>query len=422
MKEKRLFKGTYLPPDGFDSVFYRRKALLLDGINGNVADALIKLGFEVMTVNDISRQDLLDLMPNVRFLAVRSKTKITAEILEAGKSLIACGRGGAGLDSIDVKTASELGIICFACPGANAESVAEVALSHILTVLHKMPVGALGLNQGNWRKKECKGSSLFGKTVGLVGMGYVAKWLSKLLEPYNVRIISYDIDPAAALPWIPFVNDLSELLAESDIVSLHIPSSVETKGMFNNSLLSKFKPGATLINCARGDLVLPQAIIDSLESGQLGYYAADVFSPEPPNFSKDELFSRPDLIQSGRLYLTPHLAANSDQAQNNVADMLIEQFKRLFVYGEMPWGSNFPKFHLPKSGVRRLVVIHKDSQGVIAEISQYLSTFANIAGNVNRRIEPGGTAYTVFDLDKKVGRSQTELIEGIKGVLRAYVL
>lgn len=388
------------------------RALLLDGLGVGSHQLLEDAGFIVETAGVMDLPTLRKEVETCHFLAVRSATQVSREVLAAGESLLAVGRGGAGMDNIDYKAATDLGIVVFGTPGANAESVAECTLAHILFSLHKMQAGALGMYQNKWLKKECQGSSLQGKTIGIIGAGYVGKWLMRFLEPFGVSAQTFDVNASASLPWVPSV-ELDELLKTSDVITLHVPLSEETAKLINAERIAQMKPGASLINCDRGELVDEPAVVDALNSGQLGCYAADVYLKEPPDFS-GPLFGNPKLIEIGRLILTPHLAASSIEAQSNVNEMLMEQALRFFEKGEMPQGANFPPFYLPRHGhTKRLIVFHHDVQGTAADILDVVRVCANLAGNINQRVAVGGAAYTVIDIDPVEPGDLQSIIAGI---------
>jgi len=401
------------------------RALLLDGINESASQALGEAGLKVTVAEAMSLDQLLAEIDQYHLLAVRSKTKVTAAVLEAGTNLLAVGRGGAGIDSVDYQRAAELGIVVFATPGANAPDVAECVAGQILSSLHRLQKGAFGLRDCQWLKRECGGQSLRGKTVGIYGFGYVGKWVVRLLEHVpGISFLSFDTNPAAGLPWVPLVRK-EELLARSDVVSLHPPLNEGTWGMVNEEFLRLMKSGATLVNFSSGALLADKGrwVIQALLSGQLGCYIADVFDSEPPEFQIDPLFGSDALIEAGKLVLTPHLAASSVQAQADVADMLVQQATRLFCQGEMPWGANYPGFYLERSGQSRLIVFHPDVVGTIKGILRVLEDQGiNVAGNINQRVKKDGPAYTVIDVDGGIQPAVVEQIRTVPDVQRIHVV
>jgi D-3-phosphoglycerate dehydrogenase len=392
-------------------------ALICDGIEKAFVDWLEQHGFRTRRLNH--GEDLLSAIGDCHFLAVRSATKVTAEVLAAGKKLLAVGRGGAGMDGIDSEAAAELGIVCFGTPGANAESVNECTVAQMLAAIHDLHRGMIGMRDRRWLKKECRGRSLEGKRIGLIGLGFVGKWVARCLQPFNVRLMCYDTNPAAALPWVPLVK-LRDLLEQCDVISLHVPDVGATKGLINASVLKQMKEKAILVNFSRGEVVVNADIIAALDAGQLGCYIADVFAKEPPDFDNDVLFSRPDLEYQGRLVFTPHLAASSADAQWNVAEMLTEQTERYFLLGEMPWAGNFPAITMPRQGHSRIIVFHHDNQGQMSLILEVIAKFANVAGAENRRLAPGKAAYTAVEIDNGAGAELIAQINKIPGVLRVH--
>ncbi len=397
-----------------------RNALLLDGIDGSAIQRLTEAGFSVKAVKQMDLRTLLQEIPEIHFLGVRSATRVTYEVMVAGKNLLAIGRGGVGMENIDVDAATKLGIVAFNTPGANAESVAECVTAQILAALHRLPQGMLAMSQGVWAKGQSKGRSLQGKRVGIVGAGYIGKWIAKFLASFGAELSSYDINPATALPWAPIIN-FEELIAASDIITLHLPLNDETRGLINAKVLGQMKKGAILVNFARGELIDERAVVEALQSGQLSSYIVDVYSKEPPDFKNDLLFVDQNLLTQGKIIATPHLGAQSDDAQESVAEALIAQMLGFFKDGRMPWGANFPTFQLERKGASRLIVFHQDVPGVMASILETLKPL-NVAGSVNDRSKRGGTAYTVIDVDSPVEGGVIERICQLDAVLRVHLV
>ena len=222
------------------------RALLLDGLDLSAADFLKVNDVEVVVAKKMNPKELVSVLVQdgpYHFLGVRGATEVTLEVIEAGKDLLAIGRGGAGLNNIDVQAAAEHGVVVFNTPGANAESVAECVFGQVLTSLHMLSKGSIGLKKYRWLKKECEGQSLQGKTFGIVGFGFVGKWVSRITERIpGIKILSYDVNPAARLPWVDFV-DLDEILGKSDIVSLHLPLTDSTQNIIDVDKLDCMKKG-----------------------------------------------------------------------------------------------------------------------------------------------------------------------------------
>src|SRR3989344_1566866 len=391
------------------------RVLLLDGIDDGVGSQLRRIGFEVVYVKSMEISQLVSEIARFEMLAVRSATKVTREVLTAGKNLLLVGRAGTGMDNIDVAAANELGILAFNTPGANARSVAECVIGQIISALHKISVGSIALARGEWAKDCCQGGrALEDKTVGIVGMGYIGKWVARLLEPFGVKVITYEFNVSTDLPWIPLVP-FDQLVAESDVITLHVPLNDQTKLMINQESLSRVKNGAVLVNFARGGLVDDKAVLAALQSGQLASYVADTFNKEP--LPSNHSLNNPELIAQGRLVLTPHLSVQSVEAQASVGQALVEQTIGFFQYGQIPWGSPFPQIPFPWQEKSRLIVLHCDQPGVAASILGLVAP-ANIARSHTDRSNRGGTAYTVVDADQKLEADQIQQIRALSDVLR----
>ena len=215
---------------------------------------------------------------------MRSATQVDRELLTAGKKLRVVGRAGVGLDNVDVKAATDRGILVVNAPSGNVVSAAEHAVALLLALLRRIPEAQTSLKAGEWKRTKFVGTELQGKTVGLVGLGQVGSRVAARLKAWNVTLLAFDpyVTPerAAELGVRPVSFD--ELLAESDIVSLHAPVGAETKHLLGPMQFERMKKGALLVNCARGALVDEAALVEALDSGKLGGAALDVFSVEPP--------------------------------------------------------------------------------------------------------------------------------------------
>jgi D-3-phosphoglycerate dehydrogenase len=274
---------------------------------------------------DLSREALLAAIGDYDALVVRSATQVNLELLTAGKKLRVVGRAGVGLDNVDVKAATERGVLVVNAPSGNVVSAAEHAIALLLALLRRIPEAQASLKAGEWKRTKFVGTELQGKTVGLVGLGQVGSRVAARLRPWNVTLLAFDpfVTPqrAAELGVKPVLLD--ELLAQSDIVSLHAPGGAETKHLLGPMQFERMKKGALLVNCARGALVDEAALVEALDSGKIGGAALDVFSVEPP---KD--FT---LMKHPKVLCTPHLGASTVEAQDRVAvetvEMLSEALK-----------------------------------------------------------------------------------------------
>jgi len=298
-----------------------------------VAEPLSESGLAVLSAaglaadvkTDLTREQLLAAIGAYDALVVRSATKVDRELLTAGKKLRVVGRAGVGLDNVDVKAATERGILVVNAPSGNVVSAAEHAVALLLAMLRKVPEAQVSLKAGEWKRTKFVGTELQGKTVGLVGLGQVGARVAARLRGWHVTLLAFDpyVTPERASELGVKPVSLDELLSKSDVVSLHTPVTPETTGLLNAERFGRMKKGAFLVNCARGALVDDAALVAALDSGRLGGAALDVYAVEPP---KD--FA---LMKHPKIVCTPHLGASTVEAQDRVAvetvEMLAEALK-----------------------------------------------------------------------------------------------
>ncbi|HAA84829.1 MAG TPA: 3-phosphoglycerate dehydrogenase [Kosmotogaceae bacterium] len=266
--------------------------------------------FEI-TAEHLEGEELLDRMSEVEFLVVRSATKVTSEVIAAGKKLKVIGRAGAGLDNIDTNAAKAQSVAVYNTPGANSRSVAELTIGLLLALMRHIPRGTSGIKDGKWEKKQLKGNEIMGKTIGIIGYGSVGRQVANMAKALGMRVLFYD--PFVTVEEEGLVENLNDLLEASDVVTVHVPKSPDTNNMIDESAMSKMKKGAVLINTARGGIVDEEALYDSLISGKLAGAAMDVFEVEPPT---DELRRR--LVGLDNVVCTPHIGASTVEAQQRV--------------------------------------------------------------------------------------------------------
>ena len=253
-------------------------------------------------------------------LAVRSATKVTAEILEAGKKLKVVGRAGVGVDNVDLAVANRRGIVVMNTPGGNTITVAELTVAMMMALSRHLPQATASLKSGKWEKKRFEGRELFNKTLGVIGIGNIGSVVVDRCLGMKMKVVAFDpfITPEAATQLGCELVELDELYRRADYVSVHVPLSDATRNLIGKEALAKMKKGAFLVNCARGGIVDEAALVEALKSGHLGGAALDVFATEPPN---------PDnpLFRLDNFICTPHLGASTYEAQQNVATALAEQ-------------------------------------------------------------------------------------------------
>ncbi|PYL06995.1 MAG: phosphoglycerate dehydrogenase, partial [Verrucomicrobia bacterium] len=253
---------------------------------------------EVVTKTGLSENELADLIPDFSALIVRSETKVTAKILNAAARLRVIGRAGVGVDNVDVETATRRGIVVLNAPGGNTVSTAEHAFSLLLSVARKIPQADASVRGGNWKRKDFEGVELYNKTLGVIGMGRIGSELSRRAIAFGMRVLAYDpyLSPSRARSLqVELVDELDDLLASADFISLHTPLTDETRHILDPARLQTTKRDVRIINCARGGLIDEAALSRALKDRHVAAAALDVFETEPlPDDSP--LRSAPNLI------------------------------------------------------------------------------------------------------------------------------
>ncbi len=293
------------------------KVLVANPISEEGIKMMRDAGHEVDVKTDLSPEQLIETVKGYEAIVVRSATKVTDKVVEAGKDFKLIVRGGVGIDNIDVKAAEAAGIAVVNTPEASSVSVAELAIGHMLALSRHIARGTSGLKGGKWEKKALKGVELWEKTLGLIGIGRIGREVAKRALGLEMKVIAYD-------PYVQEVPELEvelvpldELLARSDYVSLHIPFTDETRHLLARDEFEKIKDGAYIIDCARGGIVDEEALYDALKSGKVGGAALDVFETEPPVGSK--------LLELDNVIGTPHIGAATAEGQGRVGVAVAEK-------------------------------------------------------------------------------------------------
>jgi D-3-phosphoglycerate dehydrogenase / 2-oxoglutarate reductase len=266
--------------------------------------------FDVQHVDGTDRQALFDALPVADALLVRSATRVDAEALVHAPRLKVIARAGVGLDNVDVPAATERGVMVVNAPTSNIVSAAEHAVALLMAVARRIPAADASLRSGQWKRNSFSGVELFGKTIGVVGLGKIGQLVAQRLVAFGTALIAYDpyVSPARAAQLGIELVDLDELLSRADAISIHLPKTAETLGLIGADQLAKTRPGVLIINAARGGLVDEEALADAVRSGQVGGAGIDVFSTEPCTASP--LFELPEVV------VTPHLGASTAEAQD----------------------------------------------------------------------------------------------------------
>src|SRR6184192_3398190 len=315
------------------------KVLIADSISQRGIDELSRdnaLGATIKT--GLSEKELVELIPPFSALVVRSQTKVTAPILSAGAKLRVIGRAGVGVDNVDVETATRRGIIVLNAPGGNTISTAEHAFSLLLSAARKIPQADANVRNKNWDKKNFEGVELYNKTLGVIGMGRIGSELSRRAIAFGMRVVAYDPYLSATRArslQVELVDELDDLLASADFISLHTPLTSETRHLFDRARLQKTKRGVRIINCARGGLIDEDVLAAALQDRHVAGAALDVFETEPlPPDSP--LRGAPNLV------LTPHLGASTAEAQESVGIEIAHSIRAALLEGTIRNSVNMP--------------------------------------------------------------------------------
>ena len=285
--------------------------LVTDGISAEGAKILTDAGHTVQQ-QSYKPEELIARIGEYDCIVVRSATKVTREVIDAGKRLKVIARGGVGVDNIDVKHAEAKGIRVLNTPLASAVSVAELTIGHMLAVSRYLHVSTAEMRAGKWPKKEYgAGTELYKKTLGIIGLGNIGKEVARRALGFGMTVLAYD-PPFAPMDFIVEITTKERLLAESDFITLHVPFDPALGPALGKKELAMVKKGVIIVNCSRGGVVDQDALLDALKSGGVGAAALDVFTHEPPTASEQALISHP------RVSVSPHIGGSTVEAQQRV--------------------------------------------------------------------------------------------------------
>jgi D-3-phosphoglycerate dehydrogenase len=406
-------------PTSFDKA--RLKVLLLEGIHPNAVEALRAAGYTSVEtrVGTVPDDELRALLADVHFLGIRSRTQLSAPVLDAARKLVAVGAFCIGTNQIDLDAATRRGVAVFNAPYSNTRSVAELVLAEAVLLLRDVPRKNALAHRGVWAKSVGAAREIRGKTLGIVGYGNIGTQLSILAEGLGMRVLYHDTTAKLPIGNAHPVASLSDLLGRSDVVSLHVPETPETAGLLGAAEIAAMRPGAVLLNASRGTVVDLHALADALRTGHLAGAAVDVYPAEP--HSNDEPFETP-LAGLDTALLTPHVGGSTLEAQANIGTEVAEKLVRYSDNGSTVASVNFPEVSLPAhAGRHRLLHIHENVPGVLSAIN---GVFSEIGANVAAQYlqTRGEIGYVVLDVD--IGSSEQGLagIQSVPGTIRARVL
>ncbi|MBI1780121.1 MAG: phosphoglycerate dehydrogenase [Sphingobacteriales bacterium] len=395
--------------------------LLLENISDTAVQNFKKAGYSSVKKigGALSEEELAKAVKDVHLLGIRSKTQITAKVLESATKLQAIGCFCIGVNQVDLKTATQRGVTVFNAPYSNTRSVAELVIGLSIMLIRRIPDKNKAAHEGIWNK-EAKGSyELRGKTLGIIGYGNIGSQLSVLAEALGMKVIFYDVQTKLPLGNATATDTLKEVLQTADVVSLHVPETNQTKNLINKSNLKYFKKGSILINYARGEVVELEALKQFIEDGQIGGAAIDVFPWEPEK--NGDRFTTP-LQGLPNVILTPHIGGSTEEAQLNIGEDVSNKLLQYLERGMTIGSHTVPELALPlQEGTHRILHIHRNVPGVLSEINTTLSNNKiNILGQYLKTNDAIG--YVVLDVNKNISFNALKLLKEVKETIKVRLV
>ena len=397
------------------------KILLLENISEAAVAELVAGGYvEIKQIKGaLSETDLAAEIKGVHILGIRSKTQITEKVLENADKLLAIGAFCIGINQVNLAAATEKGIAVYNAPYSNTRSVAELVIGLCVMLIRKITDKNIAAHQGKWLK-EAKGSfELRGKTLGIVGYGNIGSQVSVMAEALGMHVVYYDILTKLPHGNAKQIRELRELLEQSDIVTLHVPSDATTRNMMNDETLSAMRNGAIFLNYSRGDVVDLDALKKFVENGTISGAAIDVF-PSEPEKNGDEfatvLQNLPNVI------LTPHIGGSTEEAQANIGLDVTAKLINYLELGTSNGSHTVPELNLPpQDKTHRILHIHQNIPGVLSEINSKLSSKGiNILGQFLKTNDAIG--YVILDIDTKLSGEAFEILKEVKGTIKTRMI
>lgn len=398
------------------------RVLFLEGVHQSAVEEFRRNGYTQIEQLKVAldEAELIEKIQGVHILGIRSRTRITDKVLAAANRLLTIGCFCIGTNQVSLNSARKAGIPVFNAPYSNTRSVAELVIGEIIMLLRRIPEKSRACHDGAWDKSATNSFELRGKTLGLVGYGHIGTQLSVLAEAMGMKVRFFDIEKKLALGNAQPCATLEELLGISDVVSLHVPSTPQTKNMFGAEQVKAMKPGSYLINASRGSVVDIDALAQGLKSGHLLGAAIDVFPKEPA--SNGEEFVSP-LRGLENVILTPHIGGSTQEAQENIGLEVAEKLIKYSDNGSTVGAVNFVEVSLPvKAGGTRFLHIHSNVPGVLRKVNEVFSQSAlNISAQYLQTDPEVG--FVVVDVEGAVDEGAVlQQLQEIDGTIRVRFL
>lgn len=400
---------------------HKIKAVLLENIHPRAVEMLESAGFTVEHhARSFEGDELIEVAGDAHLIGIRSKTRLTAEFFEAARRLWAVGAFCIGTNQVDLEAAAARGVPVFNAPFSNTRSVAELVIAEIVALYRRLCDRSAEMHAGRWRKSARGAHEIRGRTLGIVGYGRIGSQVSVLAEAMGMRVIYYDIVDVLPLGNARPMPTLSSLLAEADVVTLHVPGGPDTRGLIGREELGRMKAGSFLINNARGDVVDVEALAALVRSGHLGGAAVDVFPQEPA--SNEEPFDSP-LRGVANVILTPHIGGSTQEAQRNIGEFVAGRLVKLMNVGSTTGAVNVPEVELPMlhPDHHRILHFHRNVPGVLGRLHTMIADLGvNIAAEYLQ--SDAKHAYCILDVDPSHGEAVKEGLRQIPETIRVRTL
>ncbi len=397
------------------------KILLLEGLHPSAVETLNNNGYQNIESlkTSLPEDELIEKIKDVHFIGIRSRTQLSANVINAASKLVAIGCFCIGTNQVDLGATQARGIPVFNAPFSNTRSVAELVLGQIILLLRGIPEKNAKAHRGEWLKSAIGSYEARGKTLGIIGYGHIGTQLSILAEHLGMRVQFYDIEDKLVLGNSSQVKSLKKLLNTSDVVTLHVPETAQTKDMIGAKEIAQMKDGSILINAARGTIIDIPALVEALEANKLNGVAIDVFPVEPK--SNNEEFESP-LRKFDNVILTPHVGGSTQEAQENIGIEVAGKLAKYSDNGSTLSAVNFPEVSLPEhTDTSRLLHIHANQPGVLTQINQaFADKQINILAQYLQTNENIG--YVVIDVEANRADEAFAELEKIEGTIKSRIL
>jgi D-3-phosphoglycerate dehydrogenase len=399
------------------------KVLLLEGVSQTALDTFKSAGYTNIEFHakSLPESELKQSISDAHIVGIRSRTNLTADVFAHAKRLIAVGCFCIGTNQVDTDAAETLGVPVFNAPYSNTRSVAELVIAEAILLARGIPAKNMQCHRGGWSKSAAGSVEVRGKTLGVIGYGHIGTQVGVLAESMGMHVLYHDIEAKLTLGNARAARSLDDLLARADIVTLHVPETPSTKWMIGAAQIATMKPGAMLINAARGTVVDIDALAAALKSGHIGGAAIDVFPVEPKG--NDDEFVSP-LRGMDNVILSPHVGGSTLEAQDNIGIEVAAKLVRYSDNGSTLSAVNFPEVSLPGHPTsQRLLHIHRNTPGILSRINEVFSR-DNINIDAQYLQTDPRVGYVVIDVSTTADGANKlrDALAAIPGTLRTRVL